>query len=519
MKRLGKVVLSLGAIASLFAFASCKGNNETNKDDENGESNLGQTVDPINYSLSSTSYDIDKEYYYSDYNKLHQASDNIDVFENKDSIVYKNVTWEELVYLFEQEGNYLVLFGGSWCHNTRAAAGYINDYANEYGIDTIYNFDFRLDSETRDAHIRETKTSTAKAAEYNYLYGELVSKYITNLNDWVEYKEDSTSALTYVNPSNEDVTVAKAQVPFLFLYNKDNTKDNTGTYTGNDKKFPIVYGFEEMIDRDADGVYSKNYITKEKTYYTEEYKGRLKTIFDYIKNNNVTLSEFSASDYIRKSFNDKSSQTLFTETEKINFNTVSYRELKWLLEQDGNSLILLGGSWCGNTQAVINTINDYAVANDLVVYLYDTKIDTGLTKTSKFGYSKDLNTRASNGPLTYLYTNLIEQYFTNITTLYDVNDGSAGHRIDYVNANGETVSVKKAQVPYLLSYNKDAKDELGISAPITGYYEQMLTLSSARTDYVYKAENYEAYRNGIKNILNAYAEYTDITVSDITPRA
>lgn len=29
----------------------------------------------------------------------------------------------------------------------------------------------------------------------------------------------------------------------------------------------------------------------------------------------------------------------------------------------------------------------------------------------------------------------------------------------------------------------------------------------------------QAYRNGIKNILNAYAEYTDITVSDITPRA
>ena len=47
----------------------------------------------------------------------------------------------------------------------------------------------------------------------------------------------------------------------------------------------------------------------------------------------------------------------------------------------------------------------------------------------------------------------------------------------------------------------------------------MLVLNSARADYIYKAENYEAYRNGIKNILNAYAEYTDITVSDITPRA
>ena len=517
MRNLGKVVLSVGAIASLFAFASCKSNN-ANENKKDGE-NSNKVVDPINYSLSSTSYDIDKEYYYSDYNALHQASDNINVFEDKDSIVYKSVTWEELVYLFEQEGNYLVLFGGSWCHNTRAAAGYINDYANEYGIDTIYNFDFRLDSETRDAHLRETNGSTAKAAEYNYLYGELVSKYITNLTDWVEYKEDTKSALTYTNAAGEDVTVAKAQVPFLFLYNKDNKVDNTGAYTGTDKSFPIVYGFEEMIDRDADGVYSKNFVTKEKTYYTEEYKSRLKGIFDFIKNNNVTLSEFSASDYIRQSFNDKSNQALFTTTEKININTVSYRELKWLLEQDGNSLILLGGSWCGNTQAVINTINDYAVANDLVVYLYDTKIDTGLTRNAKFGYTKDLNTRASNGPLTYLYTNLIEQYFTNIVTLYDVNDGSAWHRIDYTNAAGETVSVKKAQVPYLLAYNKDAKDELGISAPITGYHEQMLTLSSERTDYVYGEENYKAYRDGVKEVLNGYAKYVDIEVSDITPRA
>ena len=114
MRNLGKVVLSVGAIASLFAFASCK-NNNTNENKKDGE-NTNKVVDPINYSLSSTSYDIDKEYYYSDYNALHQASDNINVFEDKDSIVYRNVTWEELVYLFEQEGNYLVLFGGSWCH-------------------------------------------------------------------------------------------------------------------------------------------------------------------------------------------------------------------------------------------------------------------------------------------------------------------------------------------------------------------------------------------------------------------
>ena len=514
MKKIGKILVGAGAIASLFAFASCQKNNDNNKTTKTTEKE--KEVEPINYSLSSNNYNLDKEYFFSDYNAQHQKSDNTDVFTNKDDIVFQVVSWEELVYLFEQEGDYLVLFGGSWCHNTRAAAGYINDYAKEYGIKTIYNFDFRLDSETRDSHVRETNGSTAKASEINYLYGELVSSYLTNLTDWVEYKEGSASSLTYTNEEGVETNVAKAQVPFLFLYNKDNTKDNTGAYTGTDKKFPIVYGFEEMIDRDSTGVYRKNQ-NKEKEYYTEEYKARLKNIFEFIKTNNVTLESYSASNYIKDSFNDKQKTTLFTDTEKVNINTLSYKQLKWLFEQDGNSLVLLGGSWCGNTRAVINTINDYAVKNNLTVYIYDTKVDSGLSK-SKFGYSKDLNSRASNTNITFLYTNLIEQYLTNIETLYDVNDGKASHKIEYVNANNETVAVKKAQVPYLLSYNKDAKDDLGISAPITGYYEQMLVLDETSEGYVYAETNYTAYRNGIKNILNAYANYTNIAVEDINSR-
>ncbi len=516
MKRISKVLLGTGLALGAFAFTSCDDATLNNATTE-GDTTIEEKVEPINRSLSSTSYNIDKEYYFNDYNDLQLKSHETTVFDNKDNIVYESISWEELVYLLESDGNHLILFGGSWCHNTRAAAGYINDYANQYGIKTIYNFDFRLDSETRDTHVRETNGSTAKGSEYNYLYGELVTKYLPNLTDWVEYKEDSKSALTYTNSEGVDVTVAKAQVPFLFLYNKDNTKDNTGAYTGTDKKFPIVYGFEEMVDKDSTGVYTTNFQTKEKTYITDEYKLRLKKIFDYIKDNNVKLDSYTSANYIKDSFNEKSKATLFTDNEKININTLSYRELKWLLEQDGNSLILLGGSWCGNTRAVINTINDYAVKNDLNVYIYDTKLDSGLSK-SKFGYTKDLNTRASNFSLVNLYTDLVEKYFTNIVTLYDVNDGSAGHRIDYLNANGETVSVKKAQVPYLLSYNKDNKDDLGLSAPITGYYEQMLTLDSSRADYVYSEENYAAYRTGIKNTLSGYAKYTNITINEITSR-
>ena len=172
----------------------------------------------------------EQEFFYNDYNAKSNADtsrqNGVDTFENKD-IVFDAVTYEELIYLLQQEGNYLILLGGSWCHNTRAAATYINQFAHQYGITKIYNFDFYLDGESSSTHVRVTNPAagTTKNAgqEYNHLYGELVTRYLTNLNDWVEYKEGSASSVTYTNAYGVDVNVAKLQVPFFFLYNKDNT--------------------------------------------------------------------------------------------------------------------------------------------------------------------------------------------------------------------------------------------------------------------------------------------------------
>ena len=93
----------------------------------------------------------EQEFFYNDYNAKSNADtsrqNGVDTFENKD-IVFDAVTYEELIYLLQQEGNYLILLGGSWCHNTRAAATYINQFAHQYGITKIYNFDFYLDGES-----------------------------------------------------------------------------------------------------------------------------------------------------------------------------------------------------------------------------------------------------------------------------------------------------------------------------------------------------------------------------------
>jgi thiol-disulfide isomerase/thioredoxin len=295
LKNIAAVLLSALLFASVGSFAACSGNGNSAPDGSQSNSDNGSNSDTLSNgssngssktpddkdtavkSLSSTSYNFDAEYYYDDYNTLSEGSslqNYSTTFENKE-IVFQAVTWEELVYLFEQEGNYLILFGGSWCPNTRASAPYINDYAKEYGITTIYNFDFRLDGENSSSHIRVSDGDSGLAAGYNYLYGELVSRYITNLNDWVEYKEGSNSSLTYTNSDGEEVNVAKVQVPFLFLYNKNNTKhykpvyDENGKQTGAEEdtsatgNYPIVYGFEEMIQKDDQGVYEGSNYNRE----------------------------------------------------------------------------------------------------------------------------------------------------------------------------------------------------------------------------------------------------------------
>ena len=476
-----------------------------------------QPVEVKRKDLSALSYDFEKEYFYDDYNTKSLADTNrqgIKTFESKDNIVFDAVTYEELINILESEGNFLILFGGSWCHNTRAAAPYINDFANQYGINKIYNFDFYLDGQNSSSHVRVTnpadESRITPGSQFNHIYGELVSRYLTNLDDYVEYTSaHETSSLTYSRitdkktKTTEATTVAKLQVPFFFLYNKDNTVNNAGE-SEEGTKYPIVTGFEEMVDLDAGGVYIKENGVKK--YITNEYKGRLKNVFDYIDNNNITLTNYTDADYIRTVYNTKAKTEIFADNAQINYQVLTYRQLTWLLEQEGNSIILLGGTWCGNTQASIKTFNDYAVANNVRIYNFDTKLDSGYA-ASNWGYS-DLHIRDTNNAFVRLYTDLVEKYFTNLITLYD---GKLNNYIKYTDENGEEVAVQKLQVPYLLSYDKDAVDEDDFEAPITAYYEEMLSLNSSSKTYVYSETYYPSIKSNTKNVIATYLNRVGIT--------
>ncbi|MCM1334312.1 MAG: hypothetical protein NC084_08660 [Bacteroides sp.] len=459
---------------------------------------------------SDSAYDAGKAYYNSDYNYL-----------NDESSVFQSVTWEEAVYLFQQEGNYLILLGGSWCPNTTAVIDYINEAAKAAGVETIYNLDFRLDGASGDSHIRETNGSDKAGAAYNYLYGELVTRYLTNLNDWVEYTVDSESALTYTNANGVDITVPKAQVPFLFLYNKDNAVNHAGE-SAEGEKYPIVYGFEKMVYRDANGgktLFTSSQ-TQDGTTEVTDYSAQLNdAIFGHIRSENIKLSSFTDADYIRLAYNEKSGESIFENGEKINIQTVTYRQLEWLLRQNGNYLILFGGSWCGNTQAVIDIINDYAVENNLTVYNFDTKLDGGYAK-KYWGYSEDVHIRDSNNVFANRYVDIVKEYLDNIETEYTIDSGNfVFYQTDPADESSQVIA-NKLQVPYFFAYNHDCVDENGHDTPILGYVEKMYVLDESREDYIGNENNYEDYTTAALSVIGAYrSEGAVETAATAAPQA
>lgn len=454
---------------------------------------------------SDASQNLQQAYYNSDFAYLNDAES-----------VFTSVTLEEAYTIFDQAGNYLFLLGGSWCGNTTPVIGYIDEVAKEYGVETIYNLDFRLDGTNRTSHIRETAGATSgeeviPGSLYNYLYGEIASRWLTNLNDYVEYKVDTESAVTYTNAAGEEVTVPKVQVPFVFLYNKDNVDAD-----GNPA--PIVAGLELMKVREdflvaqedeeaaeADAEEAEPAEEVENQEAIDEYKAILReSVFDAVKE--VELTPFTDADYLRIVYNDKAGQALFAEGEQINLETVTYKQLEWLLDQEGSYLIFIGGSWCPNTQAVIGIVNDYAVANGVTVYNFDTKLDGGYAR-KYWEYEKDLHIRDNDSEFANLYVDLVLKYFPNIETEYTIENGNYIH---YTDAEGNEVAANKLQAPYFLAYTKGLEDEDGHFMPITGAIEKMLTLDEAAEDYVYADENLSAYRDGTFAVIQSYAEQVGI---------
>jgi len=155
--------------------------------------------------------------------------------DNADGWRVKQITYPELVHLLKindsSNPNFALLFGGTWCHNTRAVIKDINAQAQANGVGVVYNFDLVLDggttnganSGTNPIHVRDSANSgTTLNFRPSWVYGDVVRTYLKNLV--TEYDPNTGSRVSYYPGGNLTVfpdVVRKLQVPFLINYQRD----------------------------------------------------------------------------------------------------------------------------------------------------------------------------------------------------------------------------------------------------------------------------------------------------------
>ncbi|MBM7829321.1 hypothetical protein JOE59_000026 [Agromyces cerinus] len=168
----------------------------------------------------------------------------------------QTITYPELVNLLESDGDYVLLFGGTWCHNTRAVLKEVNRQAVANDVAKVYFFDLRLDGNSgNDLHIRDT------GSEFADFYGDLVTKYLPNLV--TQYVPGVSGQVDYFpggDTSKALATAKKLQVPYLLEYDRSRTVGG--------EPAPIA---QQWIHANADGTY-KEYMTE--WWYVNDLPGR-----------------------------------------------------------------------------------------------------------------------------------------------------------------------------------------------------------------------------------------------------
>lgn len=167
-------------------------------------------------------------------NDLINGGDIITDADGVDGWRVKQITYPELLHLLDiketASTNFVLLFGGTWCHNTRAVIKDVNAEAQANGIHTVYNFDLVLDGGTTNGtnqganpiHVRDNANS---GSTFNFrpswVYGDVVRTYFRNLV--TEYDPNAGNRVAYYSKADLTVfpdVVRKLQVPFLINYQR-----------------------------------------------------------------------------------------------------------------------------------------------------------------------------------------------------------------------------------------------------------------------------------------------------------
>ena len=468
---------------------------------------------------SSAKINMDKEFVFYNYKYIQKENSPVYGAADSSEVVIRPVYFDELCYLLNADGAHLILFGGTWSEKTQAVIDRVNFFARKYGVDTVYNFDFRVDGESEHASFKADLTEQASydgpgkrepigCAECNYLYGEIVTRHFTNLNDWVRKKVGEGDDITYLNLYVDAVTVPRLEEPFLVLYNKDNKVDHSGN-GGKAGSYPIVGAMELDYTRDE---------------IPEDLDAQLECcVFGFIGKDGNDIIPYTHQDYMYDSFRQNQrghsfkTEDCFKKGEQINITPVTLQELRWILSQKGSFLVLFAGAWCANSQAGIATVNDFAVANDVTVYMLDSRIE-GKYQIDFWKYPRQNELKLSHPAVRAGYLDLWERCLPGAPVLCSVNPNSPFGRFDptVLDDAGGAHTVLPIDIPYFLAVNKDnPAPREGFKPVLAACNHDGFELINCVKTFIYHKPNYRKYTAGIYFVMNAYCDSLGTEPKDI----
>ena len=495
---------------------------------------------------SSSEFDMDKEYMFQTYKMLQKDKNPEFGVESSKDVVIRLLNFDQLNYMFHSEGTHMVLFGGTWSKATCSVIDQVNFYARKYGIEEVYMYDFTTDGTAETtikqdirahaAYVGPDKKPENAFAIYNYLYGEICSRHLTNLNDWVANKVGSGNDITYLNRYQDVVTVPNLTEPFLFIYDKNNTVDNSGAarsadYVNEKGTYPIVRAIEIKAFRGEDGKFYSDENLHVASTYLDNFGAQLDSkFFSFIEKDNLKITSYTQADYIIDAFrvngrgHSYKTEDAFEDGEQINIHAVNYQEFKWLINQKGNFILYLAGPWCAFSQGGIPTVNDYAVANNLQVYMMDSRFDSKHAIDFWF-YPRKNEYKLSSPACAKYYVELWEEYFPCAEIMCKKDPSRHWDRltIDYTDENGKLHSPLTAGIPFLMCYNKDHVNWKGQKHPIIFSKHDAGELINCSEVYVYYKPVFHNYKAGVYSVFCSYCqeegiEFNDITIDRTKPR-
>ena len=196
-------------------------------------------------------------------------------------------------------------------------------------------------------------------------------------------------------------------------------------------------------------------------------------------------------------------------------------ELRWLLNQKGSFVFLFGGPWCACTQSAVATVNDYAVANNARVFMFDMRLD-GKHPIDFWKYPRLNELTLSSPALRKYYVEIWEKYLPGAPILCSINPNAPAWRakrsvtLSYTDEAGADHTVLAVGVPYIFSYNKDFVTKTGKKNPILASRHDAGELINCSELFIYHDPNYRNFKGGVYSVFYAYCDSIGETMHDIT---